>query len=55
MKDPLIAIAAGIAILSAGASSIGEGLLCAKAIEGMQIVKELYVKGRLVNIVVKPQ
>ena len=27
----------------------------AKAIEGMQIVKELYVKGRLVNIVVKPQ
>jgi leucyl-tRNA synthetase len=27
----------------------------AKALEGMQIVKELYVKGRLVNIVVKPQ
>lgn len=26
----------------------------AKAIEGMNIVKELYVKGRLVNIVVKP-
>ncbi len=26
----------------------------AKAIEGMQIIKELYVKGRLVNIVVKP-
>lgn len=27
----------------------------AAAIEGMQIVKELYVKGRLVNLVVKPQ
>ncbi len=27
----------------------------AQAIDGMQIVKELYVKGRLVNIVVKPQ
>lgn len=27
----------------------------AEAINGMQIVKELYVKGRLVNIVVKPQ
>ena len=27
----------------------------AEAISGMQIVKELYVKGRLVNIVVKPQ
>ena len=26
----------------------------AKATQGMQIVKELYVKGRLVNIVVKP-
>lgn len=27
----------------------------AQAIDGMQVVKELYVKGRLVNIVVKPQ
>ena len=30
-------------------------IAAAKALEGMQIVKELYVKGRLVNIVVKPQ
>ena len=27
----------------------------AEAVSGMQIIKELYVKGRLVNIVVKPQ
>ena len=27
----------------------------AKALEGMNIIKELYVKGRLVNLVVKPQ
>ena len=27
----------------------------AKALEGMQIVKELYVPGKLVNLVVKPQ
>ena len=26
----------------------------AKAIENMNIIKEIYVKGRLVNIVVKP-
>ena len=25
-----------------------------KAVEGMNIIKEIYVKGRLVNIVVKP-
>ena len=27
----------------------------AEAVSGMQIIKELYVKGRLINIVVKPQ
>lgn len=27
----------------------------AEAVSGMQIIKELYVKDRLVNIVVKPQ
>ena len=26
----------------------------AKAIDGMNIIKEIYVKGRIVNIVVKP-
>ncbi|MBR0194019.1 MAG: ATP synthase F0 subunit C [Bacilli bacterium] len=46
MKDPLIAIAAGIAILSAGASSIGEGYLCGKAIEGMSRNPEMYGKLR---------
>ena len=25
-----------------------------KSVEGMNIIKEIYVKGRLVNIVVKP-
>lgn len=46
MKDPLIAIAAGIAILSAGASSIGEANLCCKAIEGMSRNPEMYGKLR---------
>ena len=46
MKDPLIAIAAGIAILSAGASSIGEGYLGGKAIEGMSRNPEMYGKLR---------
>lgn len=31
----LCAIGAGLAIISAGASSIGEGLIASKAIEGM--------------------
>jgi F-type H+-transporting ATPase subunit c len=35
MDVGLVAIGAGIAILCAAASSIGEGWLCAKAIEGM--------------------
>jgi len=35
MNIGLVAIGAGIAILSAGASSIGEGMIAAKAIEGM--------------------
>ena len=42
----LRAIAAGIAILSAGCSSIGEGLLVAKAIEGMARNPEMYGKLR---------
>lgn len=46
MKDPLIALAAAIAILSASASSIGEGLLCSKAIEGMSRNPEMYGKLR---------
>ncbi len=48
-------------VVSAEASN-DEAIAAAKAsdkiksaLEGMQIVKELYVKGRLVNIVVKPQ
>ncbi len=48
-------------VISAEASN-DEAIAAAKAsdkiksaLEGMQIVKELYVKGRLVNIVVKPQ
>jgi len=42
----LKAIGAGIAILSAGASSIGEGQLVAKAIEGMARNPEMYGKLR---------
>lgn len=38
----LRAIAAGIAILCAAASSIGEGLLVSKAIEGMARNPEMY-------------
>ena len=40
------AIGAAIAILSAGCSSIGEGLLVAKAIEGMARNPEMYGKLR---------
>lgn len=40
------ALAAGIAILSAGASSIGEGLLVSKAIEGMARNPEMSSKLR---------
>ena len=46
MKDPLLAIAAGIAMIGAGGSSIGEGMLCAKAIEGMSRNPEMYGKLR---------
>ncbi len=42
----LIALAAGIAILSAGASSIGEGYLCGKALEGMSRNPEMAGKLR---------
>ena len=42
----LRAIAAGIAILSAAGSSIGEGQLVAKAIEGMARNPEMYGKLR---------
>ena len=40
------AIGAAIAILSAGASSLGEGLLVAKAIDGMARNPEMYGKLR---------
>ena len=40
------AIGAAIAILSAGCSSIGEGMLVAKAIEGMARNPEMYGKLR---------
>ncbi len=40
------AIGAAIAILSAGCSSLGEGLLVAKAIEGMARNPEMYGKLR---------
>ena len=42
----LKAIGAGLAIISAGASSIGEGNLVAKAIEGMARNPEMYGKLR---------
>ena len=42
----LIALAAGLAILSAGASSIGEGYLCGKALEGMSRNPEMFSKLR---------
>ncbi|MCQ2791978.1 MAG: ATP synthase F0 subunit C [Bacilli bacterium] len=35
MDVGLVAIGAGIAMISAGCSSIGEGMIAAKAIEGM--------------------
>ena len=44
-------IGAAIAILSAGCSSIGEGLLVAKAIEGMARNPEMYGKLRSSMIV----
>ena len=46
--DPQAAkyIGAAIAIISAGASSIGEGFLVAKAIEGMARNPEMYGKLR---------
>lgn len=46
MEHALVGLAAGIAILSAGASSIGEGMLCSKAIEGMSRNPEMYGKLR---------
>ena len=42
----LIAIGAGLAIMGAGASSIGEGMICAKAIEGMTRNPEMQSKLR---------
>lgn len=42
----LKAIAAAIAIFSSGCSSIGEGLLVSKAIEGMSRNPEMYGKLR---------
>lgn len=42
----LKAIAAAIAIFSSGCSSIGEGLLVAKAIDGMSRNPEMYSKLR---------
>ena len=39
-------IAAAIAIFSAGASGLGEGLVCAKAIEGISRNPEAYSKIR---------
>ena len=47
----LKAIGAGIAIVSAGASSIGEGQLVAKAIEGMARNPEMYSKLRSTMII----
>ena len=47
--DPVIgmkAIAAAIAIFSSGCSSIGEGLLVAKSIDGMSRNPEMYPKLR---------
>ena len=47
--DPVIgmkAIAAAIAIFSSGCSSIGEGLLVSKAIDGMSRNPEMYSKLR---------
>jgi len=42
----MIAIAAAIAIFSSGCSSIGEGFLVGKAIEGMSRNPEMYGKLR---------
>ena len=42
----LIAVGAGLAIMGAGASSIGEGMICAKAIEGMTRNPEMQGKLR---------
>ena len=47
----LKAIGAGLAIISAGASSIGEGNLVAKAIEGMDRNPEMYSKLRSTMII----
>mgnify|MGYP003292801080 CR=1 FL=1 len=47
----LRAIAAAIAILSAAGSSIGEGMLVSKAIEGMARNPEMYGKMRSSMIV----
>ena len=47
--DPVIvmkALAAAIAIFSSGCSSIGEGLLVSKAIDGMSRNPEMYSKLR---------
>lgn len=46
MENGLIAIAAAIAILGSGCSSIGEGMLCTKAIDGMSRNPEMYGKLR---------
>ena len=44
------ALAAGIAILSGMANAIGEGLVCAKAIEGISRNPEAYSKLRTTMI-----
>ena len=52
--DPVIgmkALAAAIAIFSSGCSSIGEGLLVSKAIDGMSRNPEMYSKLRSSMIV----
>lgn len=46
MNTGLVAIGAGIAILSAAGSSIGEGMIAAKAIEGMYRNPEMASKLR---------
>lgn len=47
----LIAIGAAIAIFSSGASSLGEALVCSKAIDGMSRNPEMFSKLRSTMIV----
>lgn len=47
----LIAIAAGLAMLSCFGSSIGQGLICARTVEGMARNPEMYSKLRSTMII----